>query len=290
MPVLARAAAAVPFTLSGTDSLLEDDAIDSVAARLLDLAEREQPQAALVARQHVALELARWEYHKPALLYALTAAGAAPPGDAAAPSLLSSSMQFTVTGHVNGSYSLAAINRTLARALDSARPGCVRLAPVEGGATTYLGAVPGAEQAEIAALAARPKPLTGPHVVISQHYPVHVPAEPGDLALAYFFWEESVVPEEAITELNENFRGVLAPTAFVAKTLIDSGLSIPVRVTGLAAAVGCVPDACLAAPGNAGPTIYVPPCLIRLPAKRYRRSSRRLCPRFPARRSGSSRH
>jgi FkbM family methyltransferase len=234
VPVLARPSAAVPFTLSGTGGLLEDDTTEGVVARLLDLAQREESQVALVARQRAALERVRWERHKPALLQALAAAGAAPPRNAETQDVLSSSVQLTVTGHVNGSYSLAAINRTLALALDIARPGCVRLVPVEGGPTANLSGVPAAELAEIAALVARPKPLTAPHVVISQHYPVHVPPEPGDLALAYFFWEESVVPLETITGLNTAFGGVLAPSVFVAKTLIDSGLSIPVRLVGFA--------------------------------------------------------
>jgi FkbM family methyltransferase len=234
LPVLALPAAAVPYTLSGTGGLLADETIDGIVSRLLDLAEREEHQVALVARQRAALGRVRWERHKVALLQALAAAGAAPPSNPETASVLSSSMQLTVTGHVNGSYSLAVINRTLALALESARPGRVRLAPVEGDPTTDLRGVPESEMAEIERLVARPKPVTAPHVVISQHYPVHLPSDPGDLALAYFFWEESVVPLETITILNANFRAVLAPSVFVAKTLIDSGLAIPFRVIGFA--------------------------------------------------------
>jgi FkbM family methyltransferase len=234
LPVLARPAAAVPYTLAGTGGLLTDETIDGIVDRLLDLARGEEHQVALVARQRAALERARWEHHELALLQALATAGAAPPVSADTQAVLSSSMQLTVTGHVNGSYSLAAINRALALALDIARPGRVRLAPVEGGPTTDLGRVPISELVEIEALVARPKPVTAPHVVISQHYPVYTPSERGDLTLAYFFWEESVVPQETIRVLNTNFDAILAPTVFVAKTLIDSGLSRSVRVIGFA--------------------------------------------------------
>ena len=229
LPVLALPAAAVPYTLRGTGGLLADETIDGVVDRLLDLARGEERQ---VAHQRAALERVRWERHKIALLLALAAAGAAPPFLSETRDVLLCSMKLTVTGHVNGSYSLAAINRTLALALDSARPGDIRLAPVEGSPTTDLSNVPASELAQIEALVARPKPVTAPHVVISQHYPVYVPSEPGDLTLAYFFWEESVIPLETITALNTNFRAVLAPSAFVAKTLIDSGLSLPVRLIG----------------------------------------------------------
>ena len=233
LPVLALPVAAVPYTLSGTGGLLVDDTIDGIVDRLLQLAEQEEHQVALVARQRVALERVRWDRHQDMLLLALSAAGAAPPGVTGTKNVLSL-MTITVAGHVNGSYSLAVINRTLARALNVARPGDVRLAPVEGGATVDLSGVPLGELAEVEALVARPKPVTAPHVIISQHYPVYVPTEPGDLKLAYFFWEESLIPLDTINVLNANFGGVLAPTVFVAKTLIDSGLAIPVRVVGFA--------------------------------------------------------
>jgi FkbM family methyltransferase len=235
VPVLALSAAAVPYTLSGIGGLLADETTDGIVGRLLDLAEGEEHQVGLIVRQRAALERVRWDRHKVAFFQALAAAGAAPPSiDETADVLSSSMMKVTVTGHVNGSYSLAAINRTLALALDIARPGDVRLAPVEVRPMTDLSSVPSGERAEIEALVARPRPVTAPHVVISQHYPVLVPAEKGDLTLAYFFWEESVIPLATITGLNANFHAVLAPTEFVAKALIDSGLSIPVRLIGFA--------------------------------------------------------
>jgi FkbM family methyltransferase len=234
LPVLALPAAAVPYTLNGTGGLLTDETIDGIVGRLLDLAEGDEHEVALVARQRAVLERLRWERHKVAFLQALAAAGAAPPSVADTQNVLSSSMHLTVTGHVNGSYSLAVINRTLAFALNGALPGRVRLAPVESGPTADLSGVPESDLAEIEALVARPMPMTAPHVVISQHYPVYVPPYSNDLALAYFFWEESVVPLETITGLNANFQAVLAPTVFVAKALIDSGLSIPVRLIGFA--------------------------------------------------------
>ena len=54
------------------------------------------------------------------------------------------------------------------------------------------------------------------------------------LALAMFFWEESLVPGHMVAALNGMFRGVLAPSRFVAKALIDSGVSVPVHVVGYA--------------------------------------------------------
>jgi len=143
-------------------------------------------------------------------------------------------LQFCVTGHINGSYSLAAVNRALARSLETARPGRVRLVPVEGRETHDLAGVPAPERRTIARLSRRRWRGQGPRVVISQHYPVHVPAEPGDAALALFYWEETLIPIETVRLLNRAFRGVLAPSLFVARALIESGVAIPVRAVGQA--------------------------------------------------------
>ena len=234
LPVLARAAGAVPYTLGQSSGLLHDASTDAVVGRLLDLAQSDEERAALVRRQHASLERFRWADNKPVLVQALAAAGAVPPLDDETRVALGAAMQFTVAGHVNGSYSLAMINRTLATAIEATRPGTVRLLAVEGEPTTDISGVPQSDAAGVAQLVERPVPVTGPHVVISQHYPLFVPREPCDLALAYFFWEESVVPPETIACLNRSFGGVLAPSRFVAKTLVDSGLSIPVRVVGFA--------------------------------------------------------
>ena len=137
-----------------------------------------------------------------------------------------------IQGHVNGSYSLAAVNRCLARTLERRRPGTVRVVPVEGNITADLSQVPAHEP--IDDLVHR-KPVPGaPYVVISQHFPVYVPDDPTAPALALFYWEETLVPIETVRCLNRHFRGVLAPSAFVAKVLVDSGVSIPVYLVGQA--------------------------------------------------------
>jgi glycosyltransferase involved in cell wall biosynthesis len=232
VPVLARASGAVPYTLHGTGGLLADDTTEGIVARLLQLSEVGRERAELIQRQRVALDRFRWPDNERVLLQAISAAGAVPPTSPEAREAMAAAMQVSVTGHVNGSYSLAVINRTLGLTLEAARPGSTRLRPVEGEPTTSLVGVPEEEKPEIGKLAARPDPLTGPHVVISQHYPLYVPVEQGDLTLAYFFWEESIVPLDTIKDLNRHFKAVLAPSRFVAKTLIDSGLSIPVRMVG----------------------------------------------------------
>ncbi len=251
VPVLAWPCGAVPFTLGETTAsggILTERDPQSVGERILALAEDASARAALHRRQRASLDRFRLDRQIPLLVQALIRAGATPPEPPQLRAVLAANLRFTIAGHINGSYSLAGINRDLALAIEAERPGAVRVIAVEGEITGAIDDVPASMRQEIAGLIGRPRHETGPHVVISQHYPVWVPTDPGDLALAAFFWEETVVPPETVALLAENFRGVLAPTEFVAKALLDSGLPIPVR------AVGHAPDlASFAALANARP-------------------------------------
>ncbi len=224
VPVLAWPAGAVTETLGGAAELLDDAAPSVVAARMAALARDPARRACLGERGRRAAERFALGRHVPRLVEAVVRAGAAPPPDPASRDALRAGLRFAVAGHVNGTYSLAAINRTLALAIEAERPGAARLLPVEGEPTDDLSRVPPDERAAVTALAGRAAPGTGPEIVVSQHYPLYVPhPRPGDLPLALFFWEELSVPAETVAALNEAFRGVLAPSRAVAKALVDFG-------------------------------------------------------------------
>lgn len=238
VPVLAWPCGAVPYTLGRAAVLIPDRAPDAVATQMLALANDPAARDAVAARQNQALHRFDLDNQLPSLLAALALAGAAPPEHPDTRQSLADNLRITVAGHVNGSYSLAAVNRRVALALEAERPGTVRVIPVEGTPTTALDNVPAAQHDALARLVERPPHATGPTILISQHYPVHVPT-PGevhgdDLPLAYFFWEESLVPASTVAVLNEGFRGVLVPSRSVAAALLDSGLAIPIRAIGYA--------------------------------------------------------
>ena len=228
VPVLAWPAGAVPFTLGGAGTLLASRAPGAVAEAMV--------AAAASARLPTAAALGRWALDRqmPVLLDALAAAGASAPVGAATRALAAARLCVTVTGHVAKSYSLAAINRAVAATLEAQRPGSVRIRPVEGAPTDDLAEVPDADRPLVARLAARPAAETGPELVLSGHYPVHVPTERGDVTAALFFWEETLVPAATVDTLNRGFDAVVAPSRFVAKALVDSGVSAPVLNLGLA--------------------------------------------------------
>ncbi len=234
LPVVALAAGAVAATLGGGGVLVEDPEPAALAAAMAALVADPARRAAVLARQERRLASLRLEHQVPVLAQALALAGAAPPVAASTRAATRAALHLTVAGHVNKSYSLAAVNRATAAALDALLPGRVRLLPVEGAPTLALDEVPAGERDAVRRLARREAPRTGPHVIISQHYPLHVPDEPCDAAIAYVFWEESLLPREMIATLNRHFRGVLAPSRAVADALLGSGLRVPVRVVGFA--------------------------------------------------------
>ncbi|MBW4034831.1 MAG: FkbM family methyltransferase [Proteobacteria bacterium] len=233
IPVIAYGTGAVPYTMAGTGTLLATADPAAAATAMLDLTTNARRKP-IIAAQYGNLDRFRLSRHVPGLLAALLRGGAMPPHDAAARTALAANLAMTVAGHVNGTYSLAAVNRTLALALDEALPGRIRLQPVEQQPTDRLDDVPEADHAALHALVTANAPPTAPMVVISQHYPLYVPDHAADLAIAFFFWEESVIPLPMVEQLNRSFRAVFAPSQFVARALIDSGVAIPVRVVGYA--------------------------------------------------------
>ncbi|MBR0666561.1 FkbM family methyltransferase [Roseomonas hellenica] len=234
VPVLAWPAGAVPYTLSGASVLLQDRAPEAVGYAMLQLARDPDRRARIVAGQREVLGRFRLERHTQTLMQALLSAGAAPPASRTARDIMAANLRVTVTGHISGSYSLAIVNRTTALALEARQPGRIRILPWENGPATTLDGVPTEELGPVSELISRPPAVTGPELVLSQHYPIHVPQDPRDGAAVMVFWEESLLPAETVARINGGFRGVLAPSSFVAKALIDSGVSLPIAAAGYA--------------------------------------------------------
>lgn len=245
VPVLAWPSGAIPYTLDGQAAVLTSRKPKAAAEQILDLAQDQAGRAAIAARQTAALPRFARAAQTLVLQEALALAGAQPPPSPTVADALAANMQLTITGHLNGSYSLAAVNRTIAAAVEAQRPGTIRLVPVEGDPTTRVDGVPADALDFVKRLVARPAPITGPMVVLSQHYPVYVPEQRGDVALALVFWEESIFPATTVQVLNQSFQGVLAPSSYVARLLVDSGVTIPVITIGQAprlAAYTAIPD------------------------------------------------
>ena len=134
-------------------------------------------------------------------------------------------------GHVEGNYSLAIVNRSLASALEVATSGKIQFVPYEGkgySVTPQLSAhqLNGIE----AALNRRIDDSGLPIVSIVHHYPFINDPLPAHLRLILFPWEETSVPVDIVTQINNHFDGVLVPSASGKRALINSGCSLQVFV------------------------------------------------------------
>lgn len=142
-------------------------------------------------------------------------------------------------GHINGSYSLAAVNRhLLTRLQDSKQSPALWLAPHEGSPESSVRSTPGGAD-EVARLNALTNPAEWQalaqqqRIALYHHYPLIQPDPQHGLPIALFFWEESWVPDDMVAILNKHYAGIIVTAWFVKKVLMDSGCTLPIHVIAL---------------------------------------------------------
>jgi len=139
-----------------------------------------------------------------------------------------------LTGHIEGHYSLAIVNRGLAMGLEDIQPGRVAFQPCHNMHYDKPTDLPAGQAETLLAQCARTATLSGDDVVsIVHHYPIIDDPAPASPRLIFFFWEETAVPAATVARLNTGFDGVLVAADFVRRALVSSGCRIPVFVVPL---------------------------------------------------------
>jgi glycosyltransferase involved in cell wall biosynthesis len=233
VPVIAWPCSAIAYTIADAAIALTERSAEVVADALMQIATDQGFRDQVVKRQLSFIDRYELNRHVPALLRALAAAGATLPLDPDTRQGIVRNLHTTFVGHVQGAYSLAAVNRSMATTMELHRPGRQRVIPWENGPVADFGDGPAIQTKAIVSLASRPEPPTEPQIVVSQHYPILVPDVPGH-RMAMIFWEETLLPQTMVQMLNDGFEAILAPTKFVTKSLIDSGVWRPVLDVGYA--------------------------------------------------------
>ncbi|QIL70097.1 FkbM family methyltransferase [Diaphorobacter sp. HDW4B] len=136
------------------------------------------------------------------------------------------------TGHLEGHYSLAIVNRNIVSALDALTPGRVQFVPFHGKPYEKIPTLPNEQERSLGPALRRQIPdSVGDHTVsITHHYPMIGDELPSGLKLCIFFWEETSVPIETVAQLNSNFDGVVVAAESVKVALVNSGCQIPAVV------------------------------------------------------------
>ncbi len=222
MPVVARRAAAVPETMGGAGVLLTSEGPAEVAAVVRALLDDGRRRNALVRGQDE--RVSRLEVvDAPAAIERLLARIES----------ADERLEVQIQGPFETSYSLAVLNRRLAVELDKDPMLRVSIFATEGPGDYEPDPADVCQHPTAEALWRRSSSVPYPDVVIRQMYPPRVADAPGAINLGYFGWEETRVPAPYIQDFNQSLDAVGTMSSFVADSLVDSGLTVPVLPTGV---------------------------------------------------------
>jgi O-antigen biosynthesis alpha-1,2-mannosyltransferase len=176
---------------------------------------------------------------------------------------LPSPLTWRIEGPFDSSYSLALVNREIARGLQ--RQGVqVQLLSREGHGTFEPDPAFLAMHPDVASMAE--DRVYDPDIVSRFLYPPTVSAMSGRWNFLHgYCWEETGFPFEWVQSFNEELQGVFVASEHVRKILIDNGVSVPIAVTGLGADhfEAIVPDEAFKTPGKAFKFLHVSSCFPR---------------------------
>jgi len=143
-------------------------------------------------------------------------------------------LSIRIEGPYDSSYSLAIVNRELARALQQIEPDSVGLYATEGGGDYLANPEFLKRDADIASIAQQS--IVKPAVKTSLRllYPPRVSGMQGTYnGLNLYGWEESYVPSAYIDDFNQHLQFATTMSRYVSRTLRDNGCNIPLFTTGI---------------------------------------------------------
>jgi FkbM family methyltransferase len=137
-----------------------------------------------------------------------------------------------LTGHLEGHYSLAIVNRGLAGALERINQQHLSFVPFHGQPYNEIPNLPPEQEAGLHAALRRAVPAGACQSAISvvHHYPIISDNELAGLRGIVFFWEEATVPADTIEHLNRHFDVVWVAAMSVKRALLNSGCCTPIFV------------------------------------------------------------
>ena len=140
--------------------------------------------------------------------------------------------EYLVEGPFDGTGGFDIVNRSFALALEQACPSQVAIFPSDGRGRGRTAEKTIAGMESLNELISRFRSDKAPLVNIRSFFPTRVLGMSGRVNVFYFPWEETLVPQKLVEQFNRFLDAVLAPSAFVKKALIDSGVSVPIEIVG----------------------------------------------------------
>ena len=226
LPVVAFASSAVPETVGSGGIVLESKTPELWCGVIEELRNNRQFREQLISRGRDRLSELSLANAEAKLLDIIQGMSACPPIDTRRPAL-------QIQGPFETSYSLAEVNRNLAIALDRSGKFDVSIYCTEGPGD-YVPKETDLTDKRAAKWLWQKSAMMSSKVsaTIRNLYPPRVSDVNGDLNFLHFYWEDSLVSSDWIANFNRHLTAILAPSHYVRKVLIDSGLTIPCHVIG----------------------------------------------------------
>jgi glycosyltransferase involved in cell wall biosynthesis len=233
VPVLALAVSGVPDTMGEGGLLFDNNDPRKVAALVQLLLKEPGLRRSVLAAQRRNLARFTPAHLRDGLANYLNQIGVNVTTAQVANQALQPSAYWQIEGPFDSSYSLAIVNRELARAL-AHRHVDVGLRSMEGGGDFAPNAAFLAANPDCAALHQRAaRELAAPDVVLRFCYPPHVDdMAAGIRAVHSYGWEETGFPVDYVAAFNRKLDLITVLSEFVKKVLQDNGVRTPIAVTG----------------------------------------------------------
>ena len=137
-----------------------------------------------------------------------------------------------LTGHLEGHFSLAIVNRSLAGELEKQTGGQLQFVPHDEQPYSYLPRLPAEQEASLHDALRRevPADAVSSSLSIVQHYPFIADPLPSGVRGLLFFWEETAVSAAVVEHIHRHFDIVWVTASYVKRALINSGCRLPVLV------------------------------------------------------------
>lgn len=227
VPVVAYKAAAVPFTLGGSGVLFTRKDIPLIAEMVDCVITDQKFRRKILEGQRRRLEELRPDRFVPRLLAAIETRS--DNGLTLSTGAVSKSIQ--IQGPFETSYSLAIVNRNLARALNANAGVDINLHATEGPGDYTPRPEDLADKPDMERLWRKSMGAARANWVIRNMYPPRVSdVDPRQLNFFYFYWEDSLIPNEWAEDFNRYLDGLMVPSRHVLSVLRNSGVAIPIEV------------------------------------------------------------
>jgi glycosyltransferase involved in cell wall biosynthesis len=233
VPVIAFDSSNIKNTLNGGGILIEEKNFDCISDILYKISTNRAFRREVLYKQREAVKVYENEYIKAELIDFLNFLNI-DVNYKMNHKKDSSNITYQFEGPYDSSYSLAILNREMARSMNEKYPGSVSLFSTEGGGDFIPNLDFLKDMNDVLSMSKKSKKALRTNVLLRNLYPPRVNDMRGLINLMNSYgWEESSFPKEYIDNFNQYLDALPVMSKYVQKVMKDNGLVIPAPVIGV---------------------------------------------------------